>query len=87
MFERDGTATSATIVRMSVARVQSVKDLMELMTRASTYAGQKGDEIAKRYFREALDGVVQVLVEHHDHERAMSQRFHQVNVESKTPVN
>ncbi len=77
-FERDGRRAEVTIVRAAVARVQSVKDLMELITTASTYLSQKGDEIATRYCRETLDGVVQVLVEHHEHEQTMTQRIQQV---------
>ena len=77
-FERNGYRADITIVRAAVARVQSVKDLMELITTASTYAGQKGDEVAARHCRETLDGVVQVLVEHHDFERNMTQRIQQV---------
>jgi hypothetical protein len=77
-FERDGRRAEVTIVRAAVARVQSVKDLMELITTASTYLTQKGDEIATRHCRETLDGVVQVLVEHHEYEQTMTKRIQQV---------
>jgi hypothetical protein len=77
-YEREGRLYKATIVRMAVARVKSIKDLMELMTTAATYARHKQDATAVRHCSETLDGVVQILVQSHEFEQRAVQRIQQV---------
>ena len=77
-YEREGREHKAIIVRMAVARVKSIRDLMELMTTAATYARHKQDATAVRHCSETLDGVVQILVENHEFEQRMTQRIQQV---------
>lgn len=77
-YERDGRVLQASIIRMSVSRVKSIKDLMELMTTAATYARHKQDPTAVRHCSETLDGVVQILVENHEFEQRATQKIQQV---------
>ena len=78
VFRRNGTVRKATLVRMSVKRVMSIRDWMELQALNASHALKKQDTDAVKYSSEMLQGMVQILKQQMDHEDMMMERIYQV---------
>lgn len=78
LFRRNGTVRKATLVRMSVKRVMSIRDWMELQALNASHALKKQDTDAVKYSSEMLQGMVQILKQQMDHEDMMTERIYQV---------
>lgn len=79
-FVRDGKGYKATMVRMAVERVQSIRDWMEVQSQNASHARSKFDEVAKRYSSDMLDGLIQILMEQQNFENTMFSRIAEVRM-------
>ena len=77
-YERAGTTTTTTIVRMASARVQSLRDLFDLLAQAQQHARDVKDERAIELNNEIVDGVEQILHENHNIEQMVMRKLSKV---------
>ena len=77
---RNDVTFKATMVRMSVERVQAIRDWMELQSQNATHVIHKQDKEAIQYSSELLNGMVEILKQHHRYEKMMTGRINQVRV-------
>lgn len=66
------------MVRMSVERMQAIRDWMELQSQNATHVIHKQDSTAIHYSSELLNGMVEILKQHHRYEKMMTDRMNQV---------
>ena len=77
-FRRDHEMRSAIMVRMSVERLHSIRDWLEVQSHNASHAHKKMDNVALQYSSEMLQGLIQILVEHQEYEQMVVDRISQV---------
>ena len=76
---RNGTTFKATMVRMSVERVQAIRDWMELQSQNTTHMLKREDHGGVKFSSELLNGMVHVLRQQNQYEKMMENRIDEVN--------
>ena len=74
-YQRAGAIAKTTIVRMAAARVQSLRDLFDLLAKTQQHARDVKDERAIELNEEIVDGVEQILYENHSIEQMVTRKL------------
>ncbi len=77
-YVRNGKLLTTSMFRMSVRRVQSIRDWMEVQSKNASHALAKADPVASQYSREMLEGMIMIVVEHYQFQEMMLARMDQV---------
>ena len=74
-YQRGGTTATTTIIRMAATRVQSLRDLFDLLAKAQQHARDVKDERSIELNNEIVDGVEQILHENHSIEQMVMRKL------------
>lgn len=77
-LNRNGSTFKATMVRMSIERVQAIRDWMELQSQNTTHMLKKEDHGGVKFSSELLNGMVQILEQHNQYEKMIEKRIDEV---------
>jgi hypothetical protein len=77
-YVRNGKLLTTSMFRMSVRRVQSIRDWMEVQSKNASHAMAQADYLASQYSREMLEGMIMIVVEQHQCQDMMLERIGQV---------
>jgi len=70
-YVRNGKVLTTSMFRMSVRRVQSIRDWMEVQSKNASHALAKADPVASQYSREMLEGMIMIVVEQYQFQETM----------------